>query len=579
MAIPTQSPAREFFSFRTYHPPQTFSDATRKLCCAPYVDSDFANEVVREVVEDEQRAVPPSHGFDLNPVVRHCLRARRLLISRDAVLTGLVLVGLCLTPLTVAWLFVGFALLAARSRRVRRLPTQSRLWIIGAILAAAIVFCCLGGLFSAWTRLLSGTSSSFDSVDGTVDVPSAPSLGLWSSDLQLYAPVLLGLATFVALFAFRHKTYTIITQELAQGRTAVLPAVASERVSRRLAVVASAQLGNTTVHEKDPFLGSGDIEHGWSFVVNLRQPGRDTQGAARVDLDVTELYDRVREAVLGLRDARLPARERVPGLYLTPHLVADGVRGQHDPLLHPRDRVPYTVASDEAIKAILRHPQGGVRYYERVVIPAAGKEVRSADERIVMPPQNLGIEISAYIHFAVEGGLLYTEFMATVMPPVQERYELVDKLHPDRIAGRAILDSLRHFPDDTAASGWRLIRSGWHIITTQWRMDRASRASREFREYDYGARLSVRRHGADPAASKFLQQLDAWKYIKLLDRAVGDSIVAVLAEHGVDTAELSGGITHVLNSYSTVNNISGGQVNLGGVNASFTQQNERGGQQ
>src|SRR5438876_12460334 len=67
------------------------SGVTRQLCCAAYLDPAFANQVIAEVVEDEHRAVPPSLDFDLNPVVRHCYRARRLLLARDISVTVLLL--------------------------------------------------------------------------------------------------------------------------------------------------------------------------------------------------------------------------------------------------------------------------------------------------------------------------------------------------------------------------------------------------------------------------------------------------------------------------------------------------------
>ena len=59
----------------SYAPAQQLSDTTRGLCSGAYVDVTYANEVIAEIVESERKAVPPSFGFDLDPVVRHCLRA------------------------------------------------------------------------------------------------------------------------------------------------------------------------------------------------------------------------------------------------------------------------------------------------------------------------------------------------------------------------------------------------------------------------------------------------------------------------------------------------------------------------
>lgn len=84
-------------STSSYTAAQQLSDTTRGLCSGAYVDVTYANEVIAEVVESERKAVPPSFGFDLDPVVRHCLRARRLLIIRYALATGVLLLSFCLT--------------------------------------------------------------------------------------------------------------------------------------------------------------------------------------------------------------------------------------------------------------------------------------------------------------------------------------------------------------------------------------------------------------------------------------------------------------------------------------------------
>ena len=89
--------------------------------------------------------MPPSYGFDLDPVVRHCLRARRLLLIRYALVTGLLLIGLCLNAFTtVAWLGLCAVVVGLRSRAIRDLPRSVRLAGIAAI--ATLVLCFLGYL-------------------------------------------------------------------------------------------------------------------------------------------------------------------------------------------------------------------------------------------------------------------------------------------------------------------------------------------------------------------------------------------------------------------------------------------------
>ncbi|HJT03681.1 MAG TPA: hypothetical protein VJ757_08650 [Pseudonocardiaceae bacterium] len=66
------------------------SETTRYLCAAAYLDKTFANEVIDHVLHEEHRAIAPSYGVDLVPVICHCLAARRRRLVRDAVLVGLL---------------------------------------------------------------------------------------------------------------------------------------------------------------------------------------------------------------------------------------------------------------------------------------------------------------------------------------------------------------------------------------------------------------------------------------------------------------------------------------------------------
>jgi hypothetical protein len=68
------------------------SETTRYLSAAAYLDKRFADEVIFRVLQEEHRAVAPSYGVDLVPVLLHCLAARRRRLLRDSVLTGLILV-------------------------------------------------------------------------------------------------------------------------------------------------------------------------------------------------------------------------------------------------------------------------------------------------------------------------------------------------------------------------------------------------------------------------------------------------------------------------------------------------------
>jgi hypothetical protein len=591
MGTPQSDRPQPPLSTPAYVPAPSLSTTTRQLCCAPYVDVGFANDVIREVVEQERRAVPPSYGFDLDPIVRHCLRARRLLLGRAGVVTLLLLIGLCVAAQwTLPWLALCGLITCGQSARFRSQSIDTKIRVYGILGLVTIVLCCFGifwtagiaAFFKQWAAQVGNasgysTGSPYDGYGTDAAGPTSVADALrafaitTSGGLYQALPLVLGIATFTALFLFRRRGYAILATELAPGVHSAPPPVHNARVTRRLAIVAATQRGNITVQERNPFLGSGRVAHGWSFAVTLR-PAKDPSGGRaagpdrRIPIDGVELHRRVREAVLGLRDTDLPEGERIPGLFVTPHVVADGVRAVDDPLINPHTDVPHTLASDAAIRAIIGCPQGGLRHYERIVVPAAGKAVHTHAGDLVVQAQDLGIGVTAYAHFAVEGGMLYTEFMATVLPPVRAPYTLVDALRPERVTGRTFRDTVRRLAIDTVASPWWLLQGVWRSATLERRMRTAAEASEEYRSYDYGAELSVRELAAEPDVDKFLQRLDGWKYVKLLDKVIGETVIDFLTEHGIDTGEFRTAITHIRNEYGNVNNISGGIQNFGGTN-------------
>jgi hypothetical protein len=569
-------------SMPTYTPPLTLSDTTRRLCCAPYVDVHFGNAVIREVVESERKAVPPSFDFDVDPVVRHCLRARRLVMARYAVVTVLLVLGLFINIVwTIAWLALCVAIVALRSSAVRQLPRPVR---IGLVTTAAVVLLCFLGTAVVQlliTSVVGGGSAGLPFPLNTGSGGESPGqtldglFGAGVTGFRQVAPLLLAAVMFLVLYLSRRHAYGILSTELAPGARVGVPGTGNGRVEWRLGVVAAMQRGNISVHETDPFAGGGQIAYGWSFAISLK-PRRETDGDAsrrrrtgRVQIDGAALNWRVAEAVVGLRDLRLRDGERIPNVYVVPHVAADGVRRNDDPLIDPQTRVPRTLASPETIAAILACPQGGLRHYLRAVVPAHGKEIRTPQGLPVLPAQDSGVGVTAFVHLAVEGGMLYAEFMATVMPGVAGKYHLVDNLRPERVQARAVVDTLREFVTDNLLGPVWLVQTGWHAMRLQSRMARSARKADEYRYYDYGARFSVREAAADWDIVKFLQQLDAWKYTKLLDKTVSEAIVDFLDDSGVDTTDFSAAVTQVRNQYGSFQTFNGGIQNLGGTNTNI----------
>jgi hypothetical protein len=102
IAKPAESPAGA---------PQ-WTETTRLMCAAAYLDATFAQEVIEEIVEEPFRAVQVPAGVDLVPVVKHCLAAQRQKLVRDLILLALFVVFVVLTfkSRSLAPLLVGYLL-------------------------------------------------------------------------------------------------------------------------------------------------------------------------------------------------------------------------------------------------------------------------------------------------------------------------------------------------------------------------------------------------------------------------------------------------------------------------------------
>ncbi|MEU4692940.1 hypothetical protein [Actinoplanes sp. NPDC023714] len=84
-----------------------FTTATRHLCAAAYLDEDFRDTALREVYRQPRRAVAPSYGFTLGPVLGHCLRARTVALIRDGLVVAIVAAAVLARSLPVLLLVAG----------------------------------------------------------------------------------------------------------------------------------------------------------------------------------------------------------------------------------------------------------------------------------------------------------------------------------------------------------------------------------------------------------------------------------------------------------------------------------------
>ncbi|MFG2039623.1 hypothetical protein [Dactylosporangium sp. NPDC048998] len=544
--------------------PVELPDATRYMCAAAYLDRHFADAVIAELAEDEHRAVAPAVGYDVEPVLRHCVQARQLRLYRDIGLLAVLAVGGLLAPGFVAlWLMVGAVVAAVRwlrsvlrRRRERRLVAGRRrvravpiiLTIVALYLVCSCGFAGLAAMLRLQDALGGGSGGGYlpAPVPGEAALPVQDSGGYGGLLLRIGVVLILALGV---LFWYKRTVYRVLTVDLGRGNTEhVAPDVPYRGLRERVEQVAAAQYGNIALHSgRNPFIGAGPVQNSWSMSLDLRPTGKGSHRGERIPIDPVALHQHVRQRLREMYGETLRDEEKITGLVLSDHVVGAGER-EHDELIEPRHLRPYSVANREAIDAIIRQPQGRLRHYLRAVVGSEGREIMSPDGRTVASRQDQQIAVSTFLYLAVEGGMLYAEFVACVMPPLRTEYLVIDRWVPETLTVRAFGEALRAMFTEVVAAPYGLTRSLATIAGYSGRMRRADRASRQYRYYDYGARISIRELAALAEPDSYLQALDAEKYYKLVERAITGAILDFLADQKVDTTEYETRANAVLNA-------------------------------
>lgn len=115
--------------------PASWTETTRLLSAAAYLESTFAQEAVDELAEESYRAVQAPEGVDPEPVLRHCLAACRHKNIRDALLASLL--GLAVVALALGTVpLVLLCAVAAWAVVLWDIWTSSRSVVLGQLTAA-----------------------------------------------------------------------------------------------------------------------------------------------------------------------------------------------------------------------------------------------------------------------------------------------------------------------------------------------------------------------------------------------------------------------------------------------------------
>ncbi len=525
------------------------TSATRYLCAAAYLSPRFASAVIREVLAS-RRAVVPSHGIDLAPIIAHCLLARKIHLARDAILTGILIAGLVVAVIpTIAVMFAALLLgLPLSEVGWERKPPDWRPFTVAGI---AIV---LAGAAVLWMAI------KFQEAGGYAINPASyiPQVAPQVRGTLSVVAVAVGfpvLAATVLVMSSRRQARTLGEQfgpQPGPGRTFMS---ARPRTRQRIDEVSAAQEGNVTLFDgQNPFIGAGanafagGDRQAWSIAIEpYAKPPEDAPAdkpspRVPVHVDPVQLHSFLRDRLIALRDAPVLGSQQMPALTVTDHIAGEGLRRWGSPLIDHDRKIPYSWASPEVINALIRSPRDGLLYYQRVSVHDAGSESWAGR----------GVDVSAFIRVAAEGHTLFLEFIPAALPPIQGDFYIADRM-PTPGPGfllKVIQDTARTAFRDILTAPLLVFITMWGMLAERSLTAEADPAS-EYVCCDVGARISVRELAASSTLRTYTQQMEVAKYTEILERQVTQAVQEFLDSNGIDTAAYEASVEKVVSGVRT----------------------------
>ncbi|MFI2762765.1 hypothetical protein ACH5A3_28470 [Streptomyces echinatus] len=188
---------------------------------------------------------------------------------------------------------------------------------------------------------------------------------------------------------------------------------------------------------------------------------------------------------------------------------------------------------------------------------------------------NQELVTTAFVGFDLKGNTLHTEFYSYVLAPIEESFQLVDRL-PAALDERVLLKMAWHTVRGTPhsalrsaaakAAGARLlpqlpwsknrIRVPQPADTSEFGLGRYADA-----RLNRGAVTSVREMATSSRFHVFFQETDTIKYTQIVERQLLHVLRDFLYEHNVDLAEHEARQTNILNNYGHNNSFVNGNNN------------------
>jgi hypothetical protein len=493
-------------------------EVTRYLCAAAHLDADFADAVISEYLMEETRALPPAPGLDTAAVLREAVAARRRRQIRDVVLSVL-LIGMAVASFGtfVLWLVVaavGAVMSTGRNGRAR-LVVAGLVALVGAVVLA-------GGL-------------------GMIGLSYRLGISLGGASVELVVFAVLGLLAAVLVLAdasvvdeltrrrFRRRGFVADATTLPGGWERTARTLGQDGHRRQLDRVAErdrrgAEPGFAEVvvfRTRSPFVGGGWILRDEVLALPLVED--EDSDVEATPFTVVDLHDHLAAGLDALRSGTgsLSLSSRLAGLdmveqvlILAEKLLRESGTTMRSTVLPDLRRPPVDFLDVRQARQLADAPQEAARYYRCYRLESWDREIAT----------------STYVTAGTDGVTLYLEWTHTLVFPLRRRYRAIDARKGTGVFRRAVEDIVL-MPATVPIRAVRDFRS----LTVP-----PNTAPDDVDPDRYGAGLSLREVAAADDVDGFLQEADAIRYLRVVEKTIFDSLRVFFEEHGYATDDILG---------------------------------------